>query len=186
MGRLVISVVVSLAALSMSGCAPLLGSSLPPGGETSAGKIVHVADGDTILVALDNGRVVDVRLLAIDSPEKYATRFGSPFECGSLAASEFMQRFEGRRVLLVADASQARRDRYGRLLRYADLPSGADLGGAEVSRGLAMPYRFATTPTRLSRYRALALRARSIGLGTWGSECRGDFHSSVPGIQDGL
>ena len=122
----------------------------------------------------------------MDSPEKYATRYGSPDECGSHAASAFMERFDGRRVVLVSDPSQDAVDRYGRLLRYVQLTGGKDLGAAEVARGLAMPYVYDTPGRRYAHYRKLALAARAAGRGSWGPPCNGDFHSSVPGVQNGL
>ena len=91
-----------------------------------------------------------------------------------------MERFDGRRVVLVSDPSQDSVDTYGRLLRYVQLPGGKDLGGAEVARGLAMPYLFDTPARRYERYRSQAEAARAAGRGTWGPPCNGDFHSSVP------
>jgi endonuclease YncB( thermonuclease family) len=185
MRRLTLFAIAGTCVLSQAGCGPVLASLEPSAVKAERGQIVHVADGDTVLVALDHGRTVDVRLLAIDSPEKYATRFGSSVECGSLAASAFMQRFASRRVVLVRDSSQPNRDRYGRLLRYVEEPNGTDIGAVEVRRGLAMPYQFHPPARRLERYRALASTARAEGIGSWGSPCGGDFHSSVPGVQDG-
>ena len=150
------------------------------------GRIVSVADGDTITVRLDTGERRRVRLLAIDSPEKYPTRYEGPEECGSLAASAFMERFTGREVVLVSDPSQDALDGYGRLLRYVQLQDGIDLGASVLARGLAMPYVFAVPAHRSGRYRDLAERARAVGRGSWGAPCGGDFHSSLPGVQDGL
>lgn len=36
------------------------------------------------------------------------------------------------------------------------------------------------------RYRVLARQAADGQRGTWGSPCNGDFHSSLPGTQNGL
>jgi micrococcal nuclease len=175
---------LALAAIVLGGCGTL--TSFPAGGvRESRGRIVHVADGDTLTVK--RGRdVVDDRLLAIDTPEKYATRYGTPRECGSLGASAFLRRFDGARVNLVADPSQAQSDRYGRLLRYVELLDGTDLGALEVRKGWAMPYRFSSPGRRYLQYRNLALRARQEARGVWGVPCDGDFHSSLPGVQDGL
>lgn len=181
--RVTALVLLVLCGLGATGCSALTRAGA--GGSTH-GRIVSVADGDTVTVALDSGGVRSVRLLAIDSPEKYATRYGSPDECGSLAASAFMERFDGRRVVLVSDPGQDSVDEYGRLLRYLQLRGGTDLGGAEVARGLAMPYLFDTPARRYGHYRSLAEAARAAGRGTWGPPCDGDFHSSVPGVQDGL
>ncbi|MBS1860437.1 MAG: thermonuclease family protein [Actinobacteria bacterium] len=97
-----------------------------------------------------------------------------------------MERFDGRRVRLVSDPGQDPVDAYGRLLRYVQLPGGEDLGAAEVARGLAMPYVFDTPAGRYAHYRSLAEGARAADRGSWGPPCDGDFHSSVPGVQDGL
>lgn len=156
-----------------------------PSSHAQRGQIVAVADGDTVTVELRSGATVAVRLLAIDSPEKYATRYGSPDECGSAAASSFMESFQGSTVGLVADPTQSDRDRYDRLLRYVVLRNGTDLGAAELRRGLAAPYVYHDPPQRLSHYRRLAIQAESLGRGSWGPPCSGDFHSSVPGKQDG-
>ncbi len=175
-----------MVALLVSGCSTLAPASSTSAVARSSGRIVSVADGDTVTVRLDSGPTHSVRLLAIDSPEKYATRYGSPEECGSLAASAFVERFDGARVVLVPDPSQDDADRYGRLLRYLQLPDGADLGAVEVARGLAMPYVYDTPPRRYRRYRALAIGARRGRRGSWDSPCNGDFHSSVGRVQNGL
>lgn len=183
-GALVAAAIV--VALLVSGCSTMASLSSTSAASRSSGRIVSVADGDTVTVRLDSGATRSVRLLSIDSPEKYATRYGSPDECGSLAASAFMERFDGRRVVLISDPSQESVDRYGRLLRYVHLPGDKDLGGSEVARGLAMPYLFDTPAHRYPRYRRSAEAARAVGRGTWGPPCDGDFHSSVPGVQNGL
>jgi endonuclease YncB( thermonuclease family) len=180
--RCLVSVVVATAVLA--GCATLSSSAIEEAGPRQ-GRIVHVADGDTVTVRLAHGNV-EVRLLAIDTPEKYATRYGSAKECGSLAASALMSRFEGAEVSLVGDPSQAQRDRYGRLLRYVELRDGTDLGALEVRSGRAMPYVYRSPGQRHARYRSLALRAQQEARGNWGPPCNGDFHSSLPGVQDGL
>jgi endonuclease YncB( thermonuclease family) len=171
----------AVAAVSLWGC-----SGAPrPAASASAGRIVSVADGDTVTVRLASGASRRVRLLGIDSPELSATRFGSPEECGSLAALAFMEGFDGARVRLLADPGQGDRGRYGRLLRYIDSPRGRDLGGLEVARGLAIPYRYGRPARRYGRYLALARAARRARRGSWGASCAGDFHSSLPGVQDG-
>jgi hypothetical protein len=49
-----------------------------------------------------------------------------------------------------------------------------------------MPYLFDTPARRYEHYRSLAEAARAAGAGTWGPPWEGDFHSSVPGVQNGL
>lgn len=149
-------------------------------------ELVRVVDGDTVEVRTAQGMNLDVRLLAIDSPEKYATRYGSPDECGSAAASHLLSRFEGDRVTLMVDATQDSRDRYGRLLRYVGLRGVGDLGALALRRGVVTPYQFRTPAQRYGRYLSLARDAQHARRGTWGPPCDGDFHSSLPGVQNGL
>ena len=65
------------------------------------------------------------------------------------------------------------RDRYGRLLAYADGPHG-DLGEAQLRAGLALVYRHrGRTFSRLARYRRAQAAARARRLGIW-SACHKD------------
>lgn len=180
--RRVVVLCMALAGTLLTGCS----APAPTEANHAGGRILSVADGDTLTVGLPSGAIRRVRLLAIDSPEKYATRYGTPDECGSVAASAFLQRYRGSRVVLVGDPSQGDGDRYGRWLRYVQLTNGEDLGAAEVARGLAMPYLFDSPARRYRRYRTLAIAARAAGRGSWGPPCEGDFHSSVSGVQNGL
>lgn len=53
---------------------------------------------------------------------------------------------DGRRVTLVADPSQDRFDRYGRLLAYAIREDGLDLNRAEIRSGWAEVYVYDDNP----------------------------------------
>ena len=81
----------------------------------------------------------------------------------------------GQAVRLVFDATQDRRDRYGRLLAYVER-HGSDLGRAQVRDGWADVYVYDDVPfARLAAYRAAARRARDERLGV-NRLCGGDFH----------
>lgn len=181
--RLVIKACLLLASpMLVSGCASL---AAPVNPDRTNARVIHAVDGDTVTVRA-RGRTQDVRLLAIDTPEAYATRYGEPDECGSEGASDSLRRYTGARVTLVADRSQDDRDRYGRLLRYVVLEGGIDLGALQIRRGLAMPYAYGRPALRHARYVRLAQAARRSSRGSWAPPCDGDFHSSVPGVQNGL
>lgn len=45
-------------------------------GDALTGTVVKIADGDTITVRTTDGQRRKVRLLAIDTPESYAMRYG--------------------------------------------------------------------------------------------------------------
>ncbi len=138
-------------------------------------RIVHVLDGDTVRVRARHARRrrYDVRLIGIDTPEKYGGR-----ECGSAGASRSMRRLApvGLRVKLVSDPSQDAFDRYGRLLAYVvRRGDGRDLGRTQIARGWAKVYVFERPFRRVHSYRRAAHRARRASRGVWG-RCGGDFH----------
>jgi endonuclease YncB( thermonuclease family) len=144
-------------------------------GQLIRGRIEHVVDGDTVRIRAHGARRrhYDVRLIGIDTPEKYGGR-----ECGSGGASRSMRGLApvGTRVRLLTDPTQDLFDRYGRLLAYVvRRADGLDLGRAQVARGWAKVYVFDRPFRRLHRYRRSARRARAADRGVWGL-CGGHFH----------
>jgi micrococcal nuclease len=82
------------------------------------------------LVALAAGGVA-VAGIGVDTPERG--------ECGHDSATRALRRMvQGRWVDLRNPASVQDRDRYDRLLRYVDLPSGRDAGFAQIRAGHAV------------------------------------------------
>jgi micrococcal nuclease len=125
---------------------------------TLKGTVTTVFDGDTVQVRLANGRSERVRLVGIDAPERGA--------CWAAEARSAAARLAtGRPVTLRGDATQATRDRYGRLLAYVWLPGGKDLGYRLVVSGHAKVYdaRF----DRLGAYRRAENTARGKRAGRW-------------------
>jgi endonuclease YncB( thermonuclease family) len=155
-------------------------AAVPPGHRIPA-RVTHVTDGDTVDVTFASGASLAVRVIGIDTPEEY--RPATPVECGARAAARSMTSLaEGARVTLVTDYSQARFDRYGRLLAYVERGR-RDLGKLQVRRGWAMPYVYEDEPfARLGAYREAEAKARGEGAGVW-ADCGGDFHSAESGMQ---
>jgi endonuclease YncB( thermonuclease family) len=92
----------------------------------SAVVVTQVIDGDTIVI--DSGE--HVRLIGIDTPETD--------HCGYDTATENLRNLVyGKDVILTAGARDEM-DKYGRLLRYVDLPDGTDTGLAQIRAGLAI------------------------------------------------
>jgi micrococcal nuclease len=115
------------------------------------GTVTYVVDGDTVHVAVA-GRDEKVRLIGIDTPEVG--------QCDAAKATTLARRLaQGRPVTLVGDATQATRDRYGRLLAYVVLSGGRDLGYQELARGYARVYVYDRPFQRLATYR----RAEQVG-----------------------
>ena len=143
--------------------AAILASSSSPAGAgsfTYRGSVTHVIDGDTVGVRLRSGRLERIRLIGIDTPERGECFFGH-------ATARARQLSLGKAVVLRGDASQATRDRYGRLLAYVWLPGGRDLGLQLISGGFARVYVYRSPFERLPVYRDAELRARRGSLGLW-------------------
>jgi endonuclease YncB( thermonuclease family) len=99
----------------------------------------RVVDGDTVEVRFPDDSVAPVRLIGIDTPEKYGAT-----ECGAEQASAAMERRvrPGQRLRLISDPTQDSVDYYGRLLRYVEIWSSArDLGQAQIQSGWAKVLR---------------------------------------------
>ncbi len=139
-------------------------------------RVIHVTDGDTLSVRAYGAarKHYDVRLIGIDTPEKYGG-----LECGAVAASRSMLRKAppGTRVRLVTDPTQDLFDRYGRLLAYVVRNrGGVDLNRAQLAAGWARVYVYDHHPFRRVRaYRHAQKSADSRGRGVW-RQCRGRFH----------
>lgn len=97
--------------------------------ETITGKVVAVADGDTLTVLDGNHVQHKIRLAGIDAPEK-AQAYGQRSK-ESLSELAF-----GREVAVETN----KRDRYGREIGKV-LVSGRDVNLIQVERGMAWWYR---------------------------------------------
>ncbi|WP_240312403.1 thermonuclease family protein, partial [Janibacter anophelis] len=128
-------------------------------------RVIRVVDGDTVRVDINGGE--RVRVLGIDSPE--SVHPDKPVECGGTAASTAAhQLLDGQRVALVFDPTQARRDRFDRVLAYVEIPGVGDFGKIMLRQGHAREYTYAAPYRRQAAYRAAAQQARSGGRGVWG------------------
>jgi endonuclease YncB( thermonuclease family) len=129
------------------------------------GLVTHVIDGDTVDVRLRSGRLERIRVLGIDTPERGV--------CFSRQATTRARRLTlARAVVLRGDATQATRDRHGRLLAYVGFEGGRDLGFELIAGGFAKVYVFSRAFERLPAYREAETRARRGSLGLW-LACRG-------------
>jgi micrococcal nuclease len=145
---------------------------LAPTGQTEAGTVVRVVDGDTIIVRL-RGRDERVRYIGMDTPE--SVKPDSPVEpFGKEAAAENRRLVAGRTVTLERDVSD--RDQYGRLLRHVWLgPDQAPDGrwllvGLELVRlGYAQAYTYPPDVKYADLILAAQRAAREAGLGLWSS-----------------
>lgn len=130
------------------------------------GQVIRVIDGDTIDVRIER-RSKRVRIVGIDTPEV----FGLRVMCSGPEASANLKKMlpVGMWVRLTSDPTQARKDRYSRLLRYVNRTGdGLDVGEAQVGAGLARSYVYRGVPyKRVGRYQPLETWARAHSVGVW-------------------
>ncbi|MDG4549846.1 MAG: thermonuclease family protein [Candidatus Contendobacter sp.] len=141
----------------------LVVAGIPVSADTLTGRVVAVADGDTLTVLVDDKQPVKVRLAGIDAPER-----NQPFSAQSREAlvSLALDR-EARVVALTVD-------RYGRAVGRVMVkqPGGnfteMDVSHELVARGLAVVYRQYSQDSELLAVEAEAQRERR---GVWAGEC---------------
>jgi micrococcal nuclease len=153
---------VAITAAAAFAAVLVVGSNATPnasGQFTLRGTVTRVVDGDTIDVRLSSGKTERVRIIGVDSPERgacYAARAAAQTNAMTLR----------KRVGLVGDRTQARRDRYGRLLAYVSAPRRPDVGRRLLEGGFARvlvgrPFQ------RVTSYRAAERGARTSAVGMW-------------------
>ena len=164
-------VCLALAAAALTGCAA---TPERTSAASTRARVIRVVDGDTLKVRVGSVRE-SVRLLGIDTPE--SVKPGAPPQCGGRAASRNLGRMvltpdgRGRTVRLIGDPTQARRDRYDRLLAYVELLSGRDVGRAQIADGWARVFVYRGIRfERVDAYRAAERSAKRSGRGIW-SRC---------------
>lgn len=129
------------------------------------GSVVRVIDGDTLVVRLAGGTQDRVRVLGIDSPEMQPRE-----RCADQATNAAKRLAQGKTVGLVGDRTQAKRDRYQRLLAYVTLPDGTDLGRKLIAIGYAKVYVYRGRPfLRVGAYRTAEKNAQAKRFGLWGN-----------------
>lgn len=130
------------------------------------GRVIHVADGDTVTV--DAGGIhYTVRLIGVDAPERKGPGDeAEPFAREAALYAEAALR--DRTVRLEFDRANAEaghRDKYGRLLAYVSF-GGVLFNGQIIREGYARAYRrFAYA--RKGEFLELEAEAKARGLGMW-------------------
>lgn len=139
--------------------------------------VLSVYDGDTIAVSIDGTRE-RVRIIGIDAPE--LARNGQPMGCfAQESTSEMQSLVQSQRVHLIADPTQADRDRYDRLLRHVVRDDGGHVALTMVQGGYAEEEQFAAPYQYQSDLVAAEQDARADGLGLW-SACLADAAPVAP------
>jgi endonuclease YncB( thermonuclease family) len=134
-------------------------ASLAATGETLSGRVISVADGDTITVLDASDEQHKIRLAGIDAPEK-----SQPY--GQVAKQSLSDLVYGRQ----ADIETNKRDRYGRKIGKV-LVDGADANLEQIRRGLAWHYKayeLEQPPLDRATYADAEIEARDASRGLWG------------------
>ncbi len=134
---------------------------------TLTGRVVAVADGDSVTVLDDDKVRHKVRLAAIDAPEK-----------GQAFSNRSKQHLSGLVFQQEVAVHWRKRDRYGRIVGKVMVqspdcprcPKNLDAGQAQLSVGLAWWYRrhaHEQSPDDRGRYESEEAEARARRVGLW-------------------
>ncbi|MGN6582026.1 MAG: thermonuclease family protein [Bordetella sp.] len=170
--------VVALAATLLQLLSPTTGGSgsahnsatsgpVPGGAYELPGKVVNVADGDTVTLLTGDGKQHRIRLDSIDAPEKTH----GPDEPGQLYAEQSRRNL----ALLAAGkhliARCYERDRYQREVCALMLDDGSSVNRAQVESGYAWAYTARHGAyLRDGAMPGLQRRAKQAGLGLWAQQ----------------
>lgn len=145
----------------------LLLQALPASAAELEGRVVHIADGDSLTVLDDQNRQHKVRLAGIDAPER-----GQPF--GKRAATELAGLAKNKRVIV----DWTKTDRYQRIIGVVWVAQDdcgickpvLDVGLALIGDGLAWHYRAYERDQSIDKrrdYRQAEVEARARQAGLW-------------------
>ena len=115
------------------------------------GKVVKIADGDTVTVLRDNEQI-KIRMAGIDAPEK-----AQPF--GNVARQSMSEMLFGKEVRVVEQG----RDRYGRTVGRV-YQGDVDVSAEQIKQGMAWVYRKYSKEAALYQ---LENEAKQHRLGLW-------------------
>jgi endonuclease YncB( thermonuclease family) len=136
----------------------LLLHSLHASAEVLYGRVVSVADGDSITILDAHNLQHKIRLAGIDAPEK-----AQPY--GEVSRESLAEMVAGKDVVV----ETTKKDRYGRAVGKV-LVDGQDANLMQLERGLAWFYREyqnELSPDERIAYEAAELSAQSLGNGLW-------------------
>ena len=126
--------------------------------DTLLGKVINVADGDTITVLDDTHTQHKIRLTGIDAPEKRQA-------FGNVSKQSLADMVAGQPVAV----EWVKVDKYGRKVGKV-LLAGLDCNLVQIKRGLAWHYKQyqrEQSPTDQQSYAAAEIEARAAKLGLW-------------------
>jgi len=146
--------------------------------DKKAYQVTKVFDGDTFEAEI-NGKKEKIRMLGIDTPEKWDSdkfdrdteRSGRDKETlrklGELASDFTTRMIGGKKVTLIPDSKSDDKDKYGRLLRYVYLEDGTFVNLKIIEDGYANAYR-KFNHSQKNEFIEAEKKARDNKRGLWG------------------
>jgi micrococcal nuclease len=131
-------------------------------------RVVKVIDGDTIKVDI-GGKIENVRLIGIDTPEIANPHSSREDYFGPEAAQYAKQLLENQSVYLIPDPMESNRDKYNRLLRYVFLEDGTLINAKLIKEGFAFNYMYEPFQF-MKQFDYLEKQAKENRLGLWGGK----------------
>jgi micrococcal nuclease len=160
---------------------PTRRAATPSAAHGVAARVIRVVDGDTLKASL-SGDTETVRVIGLDTPE--SVKPGTPVECFALRASAEAERLlpVGAAIRLESDPTQAKRDRYGRLLAHVWLADGTLYAERMIRGGFGIHDIYGGVPSIYAgRLAAAEDAARTALRGLWSpSTCAGNAHTPAP------
>jgi micrococcal nuclease len=126
--------------------------------ETIAGKVIKVADGDTITILTPGNKQIKIRLSAVDTPE------------GGQAYGKKAKQFTSRMVYKKnVRVDKETTDRYGRTVGFVYV-DGANLSEQIIRNGYGWVYRKYCKGAFCDDWLDLEKQARNAGIGLWAGD----------------
>jgi len=160
------SLLLFVALIVANGCGDLSTSDEPSvASEPRKVTVERVVDGDTIEVRPAIDGIEDVRLIGIDTPEKFGTDGPQPLAEAATDFTEYTLGDSKSDVELRFDVEKT--DQYGRLLAYVYTTDGAMLNKELVLGGHAQAANFPPNTRHRDEFEDAQEEARDRGLGIW-------------------
>ena len=122
-------------------------------GETLSGRVIYVADGDTVTLLTKEKKEVRIRFQGIDAPEKHQ-------DFGTQSRKHLHSLIYGKTIRVKVDKT----DKYGRVVGRVWLPQGKgkmmDVEEAQLRAGMAWHYEYFNREKKLAEAQKEAQRAK--------------------------
>lgn len=157
------TILFAVLVFSLTGCAV---PSLSPSESPRSVTVARVVDGDTVEVRPTVYGETDVRLIGMDTPERFDPSGEQPY--AEVASRYTERRLENQRVMLRFDVEK--KDDYGRVLAYLYLPgnSGETFNETLVREGYAQVATFPPNVRHVEQFEEAQRKAREARRGIWG------------------